>query len=361
MPFNGSGTFNRLYSWIIDAANNVDISSSRTDAEMNGFAAGLTNCLTRDGQSPPSADIPWGGKRLTNLGAATTDTDALSRITGDGRYILASVTSLSVTGSITAGTSLNAATLALSGNSTVGGSITATGNINTAGNAVLTANAMGFFWKDASGSQPHMTCQADNNLVLYGTDGTGASRSIFSVPMRSSGNFSFLVSAAGLTPATNDNSTLLATTAYVQANITGLAPLLSPTFTGSPAAPTPTAGDSSTKIATTAFVATAKNPSVQPVSSAATVTPTFSNDLVDITAQAVGLTLANPTGTAVNGWGVVIRIKDNGTPQTIAYGTQYVAIGISKPTTTVAGKVLNLGMIYNANLTRWEIVSAAQE
>jgi hypothetical protein len=179
--------------------------------------------------------------------------------------------------------------------------------------------------------------------------------------MRSSGNFSFLVSAAGLTPATNDNSTLLATTAYVQANITGLAPLLSPTFTGSPAAPTPTAGDSSTKIATTAFVATAKNPSVQPVSSAATVTPTFSNDLVDITAQAVGLTLANPTGTAVNGWGVVIRIKDNGTPQTIAYGTQYVAIGISKPTTTVAGKVLNLGMIYNANLTRWEIVSAAQE
>jgi Chaperone of endosialidase len=37
----------------------------------------------------------------------------------------------------------------------------------------------------------------------------------------------------------------------------GGAPLLSPTFTGTPAAPTPTAGDSSTRIATTAYVETA--------------------------------------------------------------------------------------------------------
>jgi hypothetical protein len=36
--------------------------------------------------------------------------------------------------------------------------------------------------------------------------------------------------------------------------IGSLAPLLSPTFTGTPAAPTPTAGDNTTKIATTAFV-----------------------------------------------------------------------------------------------------------
>ncbi len=35
----------------------------------------------------------------------------------------------------------------------------------------------------------------------------------------------------------------------------GAAPLASPTFTGTPAAPTPTAGDNSTKIATTAFLA----------------------------------------------------------------------------------------------------------
>jgi hypothetical protein len=87
MPFNGSGTYSRLYSWVIDAANNVNISSSRTDAEMNGFAAGLTNCITRDGQSPPSADLPMGGKKLVNLGAATVGTDALSQAAGDARYL----------------------------------------------------------------------------------------------------------------------------------------------------------------------------------------------------------------------------------------------------------------------------------
>lgn len=68
-----------------------------------------------------------------------------------------------------------------------------------------------------------------------------------------------------------DNTTKLATTAFVQAaigaasisesQVTGLiadlalkAPLASPTLTGTPAAPTPSANDNSTKIATTAYV-----------------------------------------------------------------------------------------------------------
>lgn len=125
LPFNGSnGTFNRIYSFVVDAANNINISSSRMDAELNGIAAGLSDCITRDGQSPPSADLPMGGKKLTNLGNATTSTDALNMATGDARYILANVTSLSLSGSITAGTSLNSATLAVSGNGTVGGTLT---------------------------------------------------------------------------------------------------------------------------------------------------------------------------------------------------------------------------------------------
>ena len=41
------------------------------------------------------------------------------------------------------------------------------------------------------------------------------------------------------------------------AGVNANAPLASPTFTGTPAAPTPTAGDNTTKVATTAFVATA--------------------------------------------------------------------------------------------------------
>lgn len=102
-------------------------------------------------------------------------------------------------------------------------------------------------------------------------------------------------------------------------------------------------------------------PQIQAVTSSATVTPTFSNDQVNITAQAVGLTLANPTGTAVDGWGVSIRIKDNGSAQTIAFGTQYRAVGVTLPTTTVAGKVLYLGMVYNIAATKWDVLAVAQE
>jgi hypothetical protein len=63
------------------------------------------------------------------------------------------------------------------------------------------------------------------------------------------------------TPASGDNDTSIATTAFVKVQgyitsdaLTGYAPLASPVFTGNPTAPTPTFGDNDTSIATTAFV-----------------------------------------------------------------------------------------------------------
>lgn len=100
---------------------------------------------------------------------------------------------------------------------------------------------------------------------------------------------------------------------------------------------------------------------VQSVGSAATVTPTFSDDLVKITAQAAALALANPTGTAVDGHGIVIRIKDNGTARAISYDTQYRAVGVTLPTTTVISKWTYLGMIYNSDDTKWDVCSVAQQ
>ena len=54
------------------------------------------------------------------------------------------------------------------------------------------------------------------------------------------------------TPATADNDTSIATTAFVKAQ--GYATLASPTFTGDPKAPTPATSDNDTSIATTAYV-----------------------------------------------------------------------------------------------------------
>jgi hypothetical protein len=87
MPFNGSGTFTRLYSWVTDKANAVKITASRMDDEFDGIATALSNVLCRDGQSTVSANIPFNAKRITGLGDATAATDALNRQTADSRYL----------------------------------------------------------------------------------------------------------------------------------------------------------------------------------------------------------------------------------------------------------------------------------
>jgi hypothetical protein len=102
-------------------------------------------------------------------------------------------------------------------------------------------------------------------------------------------------------------------------------------------------------------------PSVQSVVSSATVTPVFGNDLVVITAQAAGLTLANPTGTWVQGKDLVIRIKDNGTPRSIGYGGKYRAIGVTSPTTTVANKTTYLGIVYNSTDDTFDIIGVTTQ
>jgi hypothetical protein len=106
---------------------------------------------------------------------------------------------------------------------------------------------------------------------------------------------------------------------------------------------------------------TALNPRLQTIASSATVTPTSANDLVTITAQAVGLTLANPTGSFAEGQPLMIRIKDNGTARTIAFDTNYRAIGITLPTTTVISKTLYLGVIYNSTDGKFDVIGLNQE
>jgi hypothetical protein len=86
MPLNGSGTFNRLYTWVNDRINGVKITDSRMDAEFDGIATALSSALYKDGQQQNAANQNWGGFRLTNLGDATSAADAVNRQTGDGRY-----------------------------------------------------------------------------------------------------------------------------------------------------------------------------------------------------------------------------------------------------------------------------------
>lgn len=102
-------------------------------------------------------------------------------------------------------------------------------------------------------------------------------------------------------------------------------------------------------------------PDILSVVSAATVTPTFSYNQVNITAQAEGLTLANPTGTAVDGHGILIRIKDNGTSRAISYGTKYRTFSDALPTATVISKQLYIGIVYNEADDKWDVIGVRKE
>lgn len=76
------------------------------------------------------------------------------------------------------------------------------------------------------------------------------------------------------TPIVSDNSTTIATTAYVQTNLVSFAPLASPTFSGNPTAPTQVPGTNNTTLATTAFVATSFAPLASPVLTGDPTAPT---------------------------------------------------------------------------------------
>jgi hypothetical protein len=71
LPFNGNGQFVRVHNWQSDAANGLDINAVEMDAEDNGIAAGLSNCVTRDGQGQMGADFLPSVDNTFNLGTAS--------------------------------------------------------------------------------------------------------------------------------------------------------------------------------------------------------------------------------------------------------------------------------------------------
>jgi hypothetical protein len=79
MAFDGNGTFLRIMNWVQDAASAIKIKADRHDQQDDDFAAGLTNCITKDGQTQPTANLPMNGKKLVNLGDPTDDGDGANK------------------------------------------------------------------------------------------------------------------------------------------------------------------------------------------------------------------------------------------------------------------------------------------
>ena len=79
MPFNGSGVFNRLKNWVLEAAQGYDILPDHMDTDTNDIANGLSNCITKDGQQTIIADIPWNGYGITGLRTPFSSADAATK------------------------------------------------------------------------------------------------------------------------------------------------------------------------------------------------------------------------------------------------------------------------------------------
>ena len=104
MPFNGSGSFSP-YTPGNPAVSGTTISSTAFNNTVTDFATGLSNAMTRDGQSPATANIPMGGKKLTGLGDGSAATDSATL----GQFAASSGSSL--VGYLPAGTGAIATTV----------------------------------------------------------------------------------------------------------------------------------------------------------------------------------------------------------------------------------------------------------
>lgn len=101
MPWS-SGTYTKWNAsnvppnWVGDASVGIKIEASRHDTQDDDFAAGINNCLTKDGSNAATGNINLGSNRIINVSNAVAANDALTL--GQAQAgISASGTALSIT------------------------------------------------------------------------------------------------------------------------------------------------------------------------------------------------------------------------------------------------------------------------
>jgi hypothetical protein len=172
MPFNGAGVFQRVRNWVADAAAGIKIRADYHDNEDDGFAAGLTNCITRDGQTIITQNIPFNSKRITGLADPVNPQDAATKnsVSAIALGVALPLTGGTITGdfTVTGNTTLNTATIT---------TLTATtgnfsGNLNVAGQAFVTSGGITVRGWGGDANNGVIFMNAAQNQYLQNSNGT---------------------------------------------------------------------------------------------------------------------------------------------------------------------------------------------
>ena len=85
MSRNGSGVYQPSATGY-PAIASTTIESAKYNAVIADIATALTLSIAANGETTITANIPLAGYKITGLGNASADTDALNRVTADARY-----------------------------------------------------------------------------------------------------------------------------------------------------------------------------------------------------------------------------------------------------------------------------------
>lgn len=111
------------------------------------------------------------------------------------------------------------------------------------------------------------------------------------------------------------------------------------------------------------ILAARSTPRVYVTANTTGVTPNCdTTDMVWIYALAQGMSIGNPIGTPHDGQILVIRIRDNGNSQGLAWGSNYMSsTAVPLPTATGPARLFTLGFRYNAILYgQWQMIALSQ-
>ena len=323
------------------------------DAATKGYADSLVSGFLSTSGGTMSGAIAMGSSKITGLAAPTDANDAATKTyvdTADGTKL--SLAGGTMTGGIAMGSNTitglptpTAADEAVRKDyvDAVAGSATA---------AAASATAAATSATDAAASATTAATSETNaasSETNAATSATNASNSA-SAAATSASNAS---SAASSASTSASNASTYATNASTSAS--------NASTSASNAATSATNAATSETNAASSATAAANYPRVTSYTTTTSITPNFATtDMYILTALASNITINAATGMS-DGDKLLFRFLDNGTARTITWNAVYVDANASKPVATVSTKTTYVGMVYNAGLSRWDVIAVIQE